>query len=260
MNENLEKLVTLARNKKAGEFKTALHAEISSRMSSKIADMKSVLSKNMFSKKVEVKEDTQSTGEAPSPSSVEHTHDDGTTHSHEGGDEQHVHEDVQEAKSDFLSEALWKPKEAEKWAKEIEKGIKAPDVHAYVNSVSGMFSISRAARDWKNGEVSSIMVEVGKKGKIRIDVDGAMEMSFGSKKQKDKFKSAKEAIKKINDWIAKVPALQEAKSGGKEAYQKYFNSVLAKYKVKSADELSGEQKKKFYDEIDAGWEGDNEED
>lgn len=147
MNENLEKLVTLARNKKAGEFKTALHAEISSRMSSKIADMKSVLSKNMFSKKVEVKEDTQSTGEAPSPSSVEHTHDDGTTHSHEGGDEQHVHEDV-----------------------------------------------------------------------------------------------------------------QEAKSGGKEAYQKYFNSVLAKYKVKSADELSGEQKKKFYDEIDAGWDGDNEED
>ncbi len=145
MNENLEKLVTLARNKKAGEFKTALHAEISSRMSSKIADMKSVLSKNMFAKKAEIKE--SDSGEAPSPSSVEHTHDDGTTHSHVGGGEKHTHEDV-----------------------------------------------------------------------------------------------------------------QEAKSGGKEAYQKYFNSVLAKYKVKSADELSGEQKKKFYDEIDAGWEGDNEED
>ena len=49
-------------------------------------------------------------------------------------------------------------------------------------------------------------------------------------------------------------------SGDKEAYQKLFNGMLKKYGVKSASELSGEKKKKFYDEIDAGWEGDNEED
>jgi len=169
MYENLEKLVTLARNKKAGEFKTALHAEISSRMSSKIADMKSVLSKNMFAKKAEIKE--SDSGEAPSPSSVEHTHDDGTTHSHVGGGEKHTHESVEHTHDD---------------------GTK----HSHVG---------------------------GDETHVHEDV-------------------------------------QEAKSGGKEAYQKYFNSVLAKYKVKSADELSGEQKKKFYDEIDAGWEGDNEED
>ena len=47
-------------------------------------------------------------------------------------------------------------------------------------------------------------------------------------------------------------------SGGKEAYQKFFNSLLKKYGVKSPSELDDKQKKKFYDEIDAGWEGDNE--
>jgi hypothetical protein len=52
----------------------------------------------------------------------------------------------------------------------------------------------------------------------------------------------------------------EAKSGDKEAYNKFFDAKLKKYGVKSPDELSGEDKKKFYDEIDAEWEGDNEED
>lgn len=53
--------------------------------------------------------------------------------------------------------------------------------------------------------------------------------------------------------------IREAK-GDKEAYQKFFNKTLKKYGVKSASELSDEDKKKFYDEIDAGWEGDNEDD
>ena len=51
--------------------------------------------------------------------------------------------------------------------------------------------------------------------------------------------------------------IREAKSGGKEAYQKFFNSLLKKYGVKSPSELDDKQKKKFYDEIDAGWESDD---
>ena len=47
-------------------------------------------------------------------------------------------------------------------------------------------------------------------------------------------------------------------SGGKEAYQKFFNSLLKKFGVKSPSELEGDKKKEFYDAIDAGWEGDNE--
>ena len=51
--------------------------------------------------------------------------------------------------------------------------------------------------------------------------------------------------------------IREAKSGGKEAYQKFFNSLLKKYGVKSPSELDDEQKKKFYNDIDKGWESDD---
>ena len=51
--------------------------------------------------------------------------------------------------------------------------------------------------------------------------------------------------------------IREAKSGGKEAYQKFFNSLLKKYGVKSPAELDDEQKKKFYNDIDKGWESDD---
>ena len=45
-----------------------------------------------------------------------------------------------------------------------------------------------------------------------------------------------------------------------EAYQKFFNGKLAKWGIKSPSELSDADKKKFYNEIDKEWEGDNEED
>lgn len=49
-------------------------------------------------------------------------------------------------------------------------------------------------------------------------------------------------------------------TGDKEAYTKFFNAKLKKYGVESADELEGDKKKEFFDEIDKEWEGDNEED
>ena len=55
----------------------------------------------------------------------------------------------------------------------------------------------------------------------------------------------------------------EGKDGGtgdKEAYKKFFDAKLKKYGVSSPADLKGDDKKKFYDEIDAEWEGDNEED
>ena len=47
-------------------------------------------------------------------------------------------------------------------------------------------------------------------------------------------------------------------TGDKEAYQKFFQKTLKKFGVKSPAELKGDKKKKFFDAIDAGWEGDNE--
>jgi len=52
--------------------------------------------------------------------------------------------------------------------------------------------------------------------------------------------------------------MAEAQSGDKEAYKKFFNAALKKFKVNSPAELKGDNKKKFYDYIDANWEGDNE--
>ncbi|MCK5538564.1 MAG: hypothetical protein KAI79_17195 [Bacteroidales bacterium] len=46
----------------------------------------------------------------------------------------------------------------------------------------------------------------------------------------------------------------------KETYKQYFDKKLKKYGVKSAAELDKKEKKKFFDEVDAGWEGDNEND
>ena len=62
------------------------------------------------------------------------------------------------------------------------------------------------------------------------------------------------------EWEASQDTPKDEASGGKEAYKKFFDAKLKKYGVKSPAELEGEAKKKFYDEIDAEWEGDNETD
>ena len=51
----------------------------------------------------------------------------------------------------------------------------------------------------------------------------------------------------------------EEKKGDKEAYQKFFNSALKKFGVKSPAELEGDKKKEFYDYVDKNWTGDHEE-
>ena len=67
-----------------------------------------------------------------------------------------------------------------------------------------------------------------------------------------------------DEWEAsKDTPKDEGKDGGtgdKEVYKKFFDAKLKKYGVSSHAELKGDDKKKFYDEIDAEWEGDNEED
>lgn len=38
-------------------------------------------------------------------------------------------------------------------------------------------------------------------------------------------------------------------------YQKFFKAMLKEYGVSSPDELSKEEKKKFFDEVDKKWKG-----
>lgn len=63
--------------------------------------------------------------------------------------------------------------------------------------------------------------------------------------------------KELEEACKKEKELEEEK-GDKEEYQKFFNKTLKKYNVDEPDQLSDEDKKKFYDEIDAGWKADNE--
>ena len=72
-------------------------------------------------------------------------------------------------------------------------------------------------------------------------------------------KGGSETAKKMKRAQEPEPGqMAEAQSGDKEAYKKFFNAALKKFKVGSPAELKGDQKKKFYDYIDANWEGDNE--
>ena len=45
-----------------------------------------------------------------------------------------------------------------------------------------------------------------------------------------------------------------------QKYRAYFNKMLKKYGIKSPNQLSKEEKKKFYDEVDKGWMADKETD
>jgi len=58
--------------------------------------------------------------------------------------------------------------------------------------------------------------------------------------------------------IKDIFKVNEAK-GDKEEYQKFFRKILKKYNVESPAELSYDDKKKFFEEIDAGWKSDVEE-
>ena len=169
-NENLEKLVQYARDKKPTDFKALLSTEIGSRIATKISDIKTNLSKTMFQK---VEEGTDE-------EDVEHTHDDGTTHSHPGGDKEHVHEG------------------------ELPPALK-----------------------------KAIAAKKKKEGGDDDDDDDDKEEAF-------------------------IPKGLKVKEGSKEAYQKFFNKKLAKYKVKSPSQLDDATKKKFFAEIEKEWKSEDE--
>jgi hypothetical protein len=71
--------------------------------------------------------------------------------------------------------------------------------------------------------------------------------------------SIQEAYKLALSKKAQIKVM-EMKSGGKEEYKKFFDSVLAKFKVSSPAELDTEKKKEFFEYIDSNWESKNEKD
>ena len=62
---------------------------------------------------------------------------------------------------------------------------------------------------------------------------------------------------KFREWLREAENKKTIKE--ETEYQKFFTKKLEKFGVKSPAELSDEDKKKFFDEIDAEWEGEKEE-
>ena len=86
-----------------------------------------------------------------------------------------------------------------------------------------------------------------------VDPKDREELELAPEDTAKKMKRAKEPAPNVSEEVE----LDEA-SGDKEAYKKFFNAALKKFKVSSPAELKGDDKKKFFDYIDKGWEGDNE--
>jgi hypothetical protein len=103
INENLEKLVQHARDKKPTDFKEILTSEIDSRIATRVTEIRDGLSKNMF----KITENCEG-----HPDGVEHTHEDGTVHTHPGGDKEHTHDE--EVEEGTLPPALQKAIDAKK--------------------------------------------------------------------------------------------------------------------------------------------------
>ena len=62
---------------------------------------------------------------------------------------------------------------------------------------------------------------------------------------------------KFREWLREAEGKEIVKE--ETEYQKFFTKKLEKFGVSSPAELSVEDKKKFFDEIDAEWEGEKEE-
>ena len=157
---------------------------------------------------------------------------------------------------------------ADQFIEDLKKGIKAPWVRIQKSTLGGktvpayiIIKLSfQPKEEWENGIFHNSDWQ-----QINLDQRGMQISSiYGRFKfRKTKFKNSDDAVKKINAWIEKTKksiseGAEKDTKGDKEAYQKFFNDTLKKYGVKSPAELKGDDEKKFYDEIDAGWKADDE--
>lgn len=67
-------------------------------------------------------------------------------------------------------------------------------------------------------------------------------------------------MKTFKEILTEAEEKEEKGSGKGKKYDDFFAGMLKKWKIKNPSELSKEDKKKFFDEVDAGYEADNETD
>jgi hypothetical protein len=124
--------------------------------------------------------------------------------------------------------------EAEKDFKDKKKADAYAEKGNSIDKVGGSYTVTKV-----KGKMESVTEEA------EMDYDKMFEETFTPK-------SLDDVVKQV------VFGLQEAQSGDKEAYQKFFKAAMKKFGVSSPGELSGDKEKEFYDYIDKNWKGDNE--
>jgi len=188
VNENLEKLVQHARDKKPTDFKSLLTTEISNRVDAKVSEIRDGLSKNMFKENCE-----------GHPDGVEHTHDDGTVHTHPGGDKEHTHDE--EVEEGTLPPALQKAIDAKKKKggdddeedKEKDEGTLPPALQKAVDAKKKGKGDDDEDEDKEQDE--NIANFGDKRAKPFTDDDNPTD----NKKKKDKKEDIRSASKRILD-------------------------------------------------------------
>jgi len=111
---------------------------------------------------------------------------------------------------------------------------------------------------WKTAiEEGEAIRDAAQMTKKEVEIDEKNDTHVDPEDREELDKAPGDTAKKMKRSKEPAPNISEA-SGDKEAYKKFFDAALKKFKVSSPAELKGDQKKKFYDYIDAGWEADNE--
>lgn len=104
--------------------------------------------------------------------------------------------------------------------------------------------------------------------KMGGNMTGAVKKIEKLKKGLSKDKEVKAALQLANEEVSEAVLvaaheINETKTKmreDKERYQKFFNSALKKFGIKSPAELKGDKKKEFFDYVDKNYEADNESD
>ena len=327
-NENLEKLVQYARNKKPVAFKELLHSEIGSRMSTKISDIKTNLSKTMFQTGKEkgeidvkegysfsqVKKAIKIADSLAKKKKEEVELDEGKMKDLSMRIDRIVANLKKNRKTkgfaDKFKKDVMKTMDIEKslenvlpgykkgdkryWAGnlDVEEGYSSSQVKKAIkiahdmggNMTGAVKKIERIKRGLSDDEAVEDALKLANE---EVELDGSVNESSYHKAQITDFIKKNKDVAKLGATSKYLPKIQihgtESKTkyldisfealeqlakimmkesvvneGSKEEYQKFFNSKLAKYKVKSPAELDDAQKKKFFNEIEKEWKSEDE--
>jgi len=137
-------------------------------------------------------------------------------------------------------------------------------------------STSKADSDWMYKNINPYYDKI-RNEEVEVAESDGYEVDLAAKKIQHKWKRMSKAEKvrfldkmdvlagktkvsdsDLEDILGDYGLTMEA-TGDKEAYQKFFQSALKKFGVKSPAELKGEKKKEFFDYVDKNWTGDHEE-